>query len=90
MRSRTTFVYVHLAADPVPAGRLEMVEDRRNSYATFQYGTRYLRRPIASPSIRRLCLCQIPMQHLGSSTPPRASSSSTESVMPLPMVGADT
>lgn len=45
MRNRNTFVYIHLAEGPVPAGRLEMVEDGRNSYATFQYGVRYLRRP---------------------------------------------
>lgn len=45
MRSRITFVYIHLAEGPVPAGRLEMVEDGRNSFATFQYGARYLRRP---------------------------------------------
>src|SRR5579862_1857606 len=44
MRNRTTFVYVHLADGPVPAGRLEMVEDGRNSHAIFQYGARYLRR----------------------------------------------
>jgi len=45
MRQRTTFVYVHLADGPVPAGRLDMVEDGRNSHAVFQYGERYLRRP---------------------------------------------
>lgn len=45
MRNRNTFVYVHLAEGPVPAGHLEMIEDGRNSYATFQYGARYLRRP---------------------------------------------
>lgn len=45
MRSRNTFVYIHLAEGPVPAGRLEMVEGGRNSYATFEYGARYLRRP---------------------------------------------
>lgn len=44
MRNRTTVVYIHLAEGPVPAGRLEMVEDGRNSHATFQYGARYLRR----------------------------------------------
>jgi serine/threonine-protein kinase HipA len=42
-------VYVHLAEGPVPAGRLDMIEDGRNSYATFQYGTRYLRRPARVP-----------------------------------------
>lgn len=45
MRNRTTFVYMHLDEGPVPAGRLEMVEDGRNSYATFEYGARYQRRP---------------------------------------------
>jgi serine/threonine-protein kinase HipA len=45
MRRRTTFVYVHLADGPVPAGRLDMVEDGRNSHAVFQYGARYLQRP---------------------------------------------
>jgi serine/threonine-protein kinase HipA len=45
VRTRTTYVYVHLAEGPVPAGRLDMIEDGRNSYATFQYGARYLRRP---------------------------------------------
>ena len=45
MRQRTTFIYVHLAEGPVPAGRLDMIEDGRNSHATFQYGVRYLRRP---------------------------------------------
>jgi serine/threonine-protein kinase HipA len=43
--ARTTYVYVHLPDGPVPAGRLDMIEDGRNSYATFQYGARYLRRP---------------------------------------------
>src|SRR5882757_428549 len=44
VRTRTTYVYMHLAVGPVPAGRLDMIEDGRNSYATFQYGARYLRR----------------------------------------------
>ncbi len=44
MRTRSTFVYLHLAEGPVPAGRLEMIEDGRNSHATFQYGARYLAR----------------------------------------------
>jgi serine/threonine-protein kinase HipA len=42
--TRTTFVYVYLAEGPAPAGRLDMTEEGRNSYATFQYGNRYLRR----------------------------------------------
>jgi serine/threonine-protein kinase HipA len=49
MRTRTTYVYMHLAEGPVPAGRLDMTEDGRNSYATFQYGARYLRRPDRVP-----------------------------------------
>lgn len=49
MRTRTTYVYVHLSEGPVPAGRLDMIEDGRNSYATFQYGARYLRRPDRVP-----------------------------------------
>ena len=44
MPVRTTFVYMYLAEGPVPAGRLDMTEEGRNSYATFQYGNRYLRR----------------------------------------------
>ena len=44
MRTRTTYVYIHLDEGPVPAGRLDMTDDGRNSHATFQYGTRYLRR----------------------------------------------
>jgi serine/threonine-protein kinase HipA len=35
---------VHHPDGPVPAGRLEMIEDGRNSYAIFEYGTRYLQR----------------------------------------------
>jgi serine/threonine-protein kinase HipA len=49
VRTRTTYVYMHLAEGPVPAGRLDMIEDGRNSYATFQYGARYLRRPDRVP-----------------------------------------
>ncbi|MCC6778620.1 MAG: type II toxin-antitoxin system HipA family toxin [Hyphomicrobiales bacterium] len=49
MRTRTTYVYIHLDEEPVPAGRLDMIEDGRNSYATFQYGARYLRRPNRVP-----------------------------------------
>ena len=44
MPTRTTYVYMHLTEGAVPAGRLDMTEDGRNSYATFQYGNRYLRR----------------------------------------------
>jgi serine/threonine-protein kinase HipA len=47
--NRVTFVYVHLAGGPVPAGRLEVIEDGRNSYAIFDYGSRYLQRPDRVP-----------------------------------------
>jgi serine/threonine-protein kinase HipA len=49
VRIRTTYVYIHLDEGPVPAGRLDMTEDGRNSYATFRYGARYLRRPNRVP-----------------------------------------
>lgn len=56
MQTRSTIVYVYLDGEPVPAGRLEMIEDGRHSYATFQYDRRYLRRsdrvavdPVALP-----------------------------------------
>ena len=49
MRIRTTYVYIHLDEGPVPAGRLDITEDGRNSYAIFQYGARYLRRPNRVP-----------------------------------------
>ena len=42
-------MYIHLDEFSVPAGRLDMTEDGRNSYATFQYGARYLRRPNRVP-----------------------------------------
>ncbi len=48
-RTRTTYVYIYLDEGPVPAGRLDMTEDGRNSYATFQYGARYLRRSNSVP-----------------------------------------
>ncbi len=44
MRTRTTFIYVYLDDGPAPAGRLDMIEDGRNSHAIFQYGSRYVRR----------------------------------------------
>lgn len=47
MLEQTSFVFMHLPNGPVPAGRLRMVTDGRNSYAAFAYGTRYLRRPDA-------------------------------------------
>jgi serine/threonine-protein kinase HipA len=51
MAARATIVFIWLPAARafVPAGRLEMVEDGRVSYATFRYGARYLRRPDAVP-----------------------------------------
>lgn len=45
MSQKTTYVYIHLAEGPVPAGRLDMIADGRNSHAVFQYGARYLHRP---------------------------------------------
>ncbi|WP_255602659.1 hypothetical protein [Polymorphobacter megasporae] len=42
MLEQTSFVFMHLPNGPVPAGRLRMVTDGRNSYAAFAYGTRYL------------------------------------------------
>ena len=51
-----TYVFVHLADGPVPAGLLTMTDEPRNKYATFAYGRRYLERsdrvavdPIALP-----------------------------------------
>ncbi|MDP1777678.1 MAG: HipA N-terminal domain-containing protein, partial [Brevundimonas sp.] len=45
MRNLTTIVFIHRHDGWVPAGRLAMVEDGRNSHAVFDYGTRYVRRP---------------------------------------------
>ena len=45
MASVRTYVFVHLAEGPVPAGLLEMSDDPRNHFATFAYGRRYLERP---------------------------------------------
>ncbi len=39
-----TYVFVHLAEGPVPAGLLTMTEEPRNRFATFAYGRRYLER----------------------------------------------
>jgi len=44
MVEQTTFVFMHLANGPVPAGRLRMVTDGRNNYASFAYGNRYRQR----------------------------------------------
>lgn len=49
MIERTTFVFMHLVDGPVPAGRLRMIVDGRNSYAGFAYGNRYRQRPDAVP-----------------------------------------
>jgi serine/threonine-protein kinase HipA len=42
--ARVTYVYLHLGEGPVPAGRLEFVDDGRASHARFRYGDRYLAR----------------------------------------------
>jgi serine/threonine-protein kinase HipA len=47
MRERRTIVYIYLDGGPVPAGRLDIVEDGRNSFAEFRYGARYVQRPDA-------------------------------------------
>lgn len=39
-----TYVFVHLDGRPIPAGRLTMVEQTRDSRAAFTYGERYLER----------------------------------------------
>ena len=44
MATVETVVFVHLAGGSVPAGRLTMVEEPRNAYATFAYGRRHLER----------------------------------------------
>lgn len=49
MTERTTFIFMHLADGPVPAGRLRMIDDGRNSYAGFAYGNRYRQRADALP-----------------------------------------
>jgi serine/threonine-protein kinase HipA len=45
MASIRTYVFVHLAEGPVPAGLLVMSDDLRTQSATFAYGRRYLERP---------------------------------------------
>jgi serine/threonine-protein kinase HipA len=40
----STFVFVHLQAGPVPAGRLTLTAEPRASFASFVYGRRYLER----------------------------------------------
>lgn len=45
MATARTYVFVHLAEGPVPAGLLVMTDEPRNQFATFTYGRRYLKRP---------------------------------------------
>ncbi len=47
MTAQTVFTYIYLPGQTIatPAGKLEIVEDGRNSYSTFQYGRRYLQNP---------------------------------------------
>ena len=56
MATVRTYVFVHLAGGPVPAGLLTMTDEPRNQFATFAYGRRYLARqdrvpvdPVALP-----------------------------------------
>lgn len=44
METRRTYVFVHFDEGPAPAGLLTLMEDGRNSSATFAYGRRYLQR----------------------------------------------
>ena len=45
MGEAATYVFIHLGAGPVPAGRLVMNDDEpRAPWASFAYGTRYLER----------------------------------------------
>ncbi len=44
-----SYVFVHLADGPVPAGLLVMTDEPRNRFATFAYGRRYLERPDRIP-----------------------------------------
>lgn len=45
MVSVRTYIFVHLAEGPIPAGLLTMTDEPRNKFATFAYGRRYLERP---------------------------------------------
>jgi serine/threonine-protein kinase HipA len=45
----STIVFVYLDGRPAPTGRLVMVDEPRNAYATFVYGRRYLERPDRVP-----------------------------------------
>ena len=56
MATVRTYIFVHLADGPVPAGLLTMTDEPRNQFATFAYGRRYLARhdrvpvdPVALP-----------------------------------------
>jgi serine/threonine-protein kinase HipA len=49
MATIRTYVFVHLAGGPVPAGLLTMTDEPRNPSATFAYGRRYLARPARVP-----------------------------------------
>ncbi|OYQ35737.1 phosphatidylinositol kinase [Sandarakinorhabdus cyanobacteriorum] len=49
MATVRTYVFVHLAGGPVPAGLLTMTDEPRNKFATFAYGRRYLTRPDRIP-----------------------------------------
>lgn len=49
MATVRTYVFVHLADGPVPAGLLTMTDEPRNQFATFAYGRRYLARPDRVP-----------------------------------------
>ena len=44
-----TYVFVHLAEGPVPAGLLTMTDEQRTQFSTFAYGRRYLERPDRIP-----------------------------------------
>lgn len=41
---RTTYVYITLGSDTIPAGRLDMVRENGVAFARFRYGRRYLLR----------------------------------------------
>lgn len=49
MTTVRTYVFVHLAEGPIPAGLLTMTDEPRNQFATFAYGRRYLERPDRIP-----------------------------------------
>lgn len=49
MTTVRTYVFVHLAEGPVPAGLLTLTDETRNQHAIFAYGRRYLERPDRIP-----------------------------------------